>query len=127
MIRLRHPWHWSSLADEPGDNPREATGGYRAMRHFHRPTGLDSDTHVLLALENLDDLGGVELNGKLLERPLRHGNNCRYAVHGELQPRNQLVLHFPADRRSLPIDQLQQQLDDGRVRLEIYDEPLAID
>ncbi len=108
IIRLRNPWQWGE----------DAAPGVRISRWFNRPTGLESNTRVVLAIEGGSALCAVVLNGNQLENSQPSGDTRRYDIGNRLEPRNLLELVFdalePADR-----DTLGTALATGSVRLEI--------
>ena len=100
VIRLREPWERESL-DE---------GQLRLTRRFHRPTGLDSESRVWLAVDHAAGQAQVTLNDRGLGEIASYP--ARLEVTQFLLPLNLLAITLRAP--SPDIDEIL-----GAVRLEI--------
>jgi len=84
--RLTMPADWSALLG------RDYCGRARHVRHFNRPTGLDSGTRVWLVCEGARDRAAVSLNGQPLGLVEGAGASVPFEITDLLQPRNELVI-----------------------------------
>ncbi len=117
IIRLHGPWEYqpfvrfvmragsveesddlppSGRVEIPGDW-RETLGDdfygrVRFMRHFHRPTGLETGQRVFLAVERVCLHGRVWLNEQLLGNVAYTGGPFRFEVSKNLDVRNLLAI-----------------------------------
>jgi beta-galactosidase/beta-glucuronidase len=138
-IRLRGPWRFRVLSEQPARSGRVALpcdwstslgadfrGRVAYTRRFQRPTGLSPGQRVELVLDGVDAFGSVSLNGSgLLEIP-PGGAPARVDIAPLLTDRNELVVEVelpsadeavvrPPGREHSPGGLY------GEVRLEIHD------
>jgi hypothetical protein len=107
-IRLRGPWSCDPAPE-----------GIRWRRRFGRPTGLQPQQSVWIAVEGIVQPGSVALNGRILGRLGVPGSEpvARFEVSGSLLPRNELCIRL----ENGPASNLGPT---GEIRLEIQeDEP----
>ncbi len=109
-IRLRGPWSYQVLHDAdqpdvaaeslprgkvtmPADWEASHGHGFRGRvcygRHFHRPTGLDSDSVVFLRVAAVDETASIRLNGVDLGQVGNAAGGC-FDVTSHLNQSNRL-------------------------------------
>jgi beta-galactosidase/beta-glucuronidase len=65
-------------------------GRVRFERHFHCPTGLTEQDQVFIAIEEVDALGSVQLNGQHVGDISANAGPTRFDITILLQQRNRL-------------------------------------
>lgn len=88
-IRLRKPWQG-----------RPAPGGVDWRRPFNRPTGLGPAERVWVAVQGLESLGTVELNGHQLGRLAGDRSLQRFEATAALELHNELLLRLETSASS---------------------------
>lgn len=112
QIRLRGPWEVAfhgdfdltevefvrcSFPDEVrGLLPSTGPTAVLFRRRFHRPTGLDAQTRVMLQVEDLE-ITQVSLNGQVLKREVNSPTKQQFDITNQLLPNNELVLLWPVE------------------------------
>ncbi|MEC9003025.1 MAG: hypothetical protein VX644_06605 [Planctomycetota bacterium] len=82
--RLNMPADWQSILGN------DFFGRVRFERHFHCPTGLTEQDQVFIAIEQVDALGSVQLNGQHLGDIPATAGPTRFDITILLQQRNRL-------------------------------------
>ena len=82
--RLNMPADWQSILGN------DFFGRVRFERHFHCPTGLTEQDRVFIAIEQVDALGSVQLNGQHLGDIPATAGPTRFDITILLQQRNRL-------------------------------------
>lgn len=84
--RVTMPCDWSESLGA------DFRGRVRFTRHFNRPTGLDSNTRVYLAIDEVDAVAEVQLNGNSLGRMRGIDGTWRSEITAILETRNRLEI-----------------------------------
>ena len=82
--RLNMPADWQSILGNV------FFGRVRFERHFHCPTGLTEQDQVFIAIEQVDALGSVQLNGQHVGDLPANAGPTRFDITILLQQRNRL-------------------------------------
>ena len=82
--RLNMPADWQSILGN------DFFGRVRFERHFHCPTGLTEQDQVFIAIEEVDALGSVQLNGQHVGDIPANAGPTRFDITILLQQRNRL-------------------------------------
>lgn len=82
--RLNMPADWQSILGN------DFFGRVRFERHFHCPTGLTEQDQVFIAIEEVDALGSVQLNGQHVGDISANAGPTRFDITILLQQRNRL-------------------------------------
>ncbi len=116
IIRLREPWEVATQVDSP-ESVRVTL-----RRSFHRPTGLDAQSRMVLVIEGLEHVRAVTLNSRQLSCRQSSSGNWRCEVPTDLPTQNALHIEVEVcDPGNLDTIRL-KVLAAGKVRLEIYEE-----
>ena len=103
-IRLRGPWEI--------EQPEDPLGTARCVRHFNKPTGLESGERVWLVIEALASTATISLNGAIVGQASRM-SPARFDITPQLIARNRIEIELASPTGADPRVSL------GEVRLEI--------
>ena len=109
VIRLRGPWEFETLGDDPQRGIVQAEGDWlagltagqriRLRRRFQRPTGLSAQTQVTIVVAGVA-CERVLLNEEALEG-VTEGDAVRFDVSTRLRPSNLLTIEVDGERRTM--------------------------
>jgi hypothetical protein len=103
-IRLRGPWEIEQSAGRMGTA--------RCVRHFNKPTGLESGERVWLVIEGMARTAAISFNGAFVGQA-SSWSSARFNITPQLMARNRIEIELPSPTGADPRVSL------GEVRLEI--------